>query len=163
MQKGMGLGLAALGIFLILSMAGIVAASFGESRLRPGTVATPSLKRKSLIATAVSLVVMLAFVVLGGWWWNVEAADYGGHISAFAPATTSATLSGNQLDLLVQKVDVQSLRYPRSNKDYVPDHGHLMHLYAIREPNMDAAFHLHPTLVGSGDFRMSLPAMPSGH
>ncbi len=37
-----------------------------------------------------------------------------------------------------------------------------MHLYAIREPEMDVAFHLHPTLV-DGHFRDSLPAMPPGH
>jgi len=37
-----------------------------------------------------------------------------------------------------------------------------MHLYAIREPEMDAAFHLHPVLAGPGDFRISLPAMPPG-
>ena len=50
----------------------------------------------------------------------------------------------------------------RSNNDFLPDHGHLMHLYAIREPEMDAVFHLHPVLAGAGDFRISLPAMPAG-
>ena len=38
-----------------------------------------------------------------------------------------------------------------------------MHLYAIREPEMDAAFHLHPTFVAAGDFRIALPVMPPGH
>jgi hypothetical protein len=38
-----------------------------------------------------------------------------------------------------------------------------MHLYAIRWPQMDAAFHLHPTLAAGGDFRDLLPAMPPGH
>jgi len=37
-----------------------------------------------------------------------------------------------------------------------------MHLYAIRWPQMDAVFHLHPMLAGKGDFRMALPAMPAG-
>ena len=37
-----------------------------------------------------------------------------------------------------------------------------MHLYAIREPGMDAVFHLHPVLASAGDFRISLPAMPPG-
>ena len=37
-----------------------------------------------------------------------------------------------------------------------------MHLYAIREPEMDAVFHLHPELAGAGDFRISLPVMPAG-
>jgi hypothetical protein len=37
-----------------------------------------------------------------------------------------------------------------------------MHLYAIRQPQMDAVFHLHPEMVAAGDFRMALPTMPSG-
>jgi hypothetical protein len=50
----------------------------------------------------------------------------------------------------------------RSNEDFLPDHGHLMHLYAIREPEMDAVFHLHPEMVKAGKFKMALPAMPPG-
>jgi hypothetical protein len=37
-----------------------------------------------------------------------------------------------------------------------------MHLYAIREPEMDAAYHLHPELVGRDNFRMTLPTMKPG-
>jgi hypothetical protein len=37
-----------------------------------------------------------------------------------------------------------------------------MHLYAIRQPEMDAVFHLHPALVSAGDLRMTLPSMPAG-
>ncbi len=37
-----------------------------------------------------------------------------------------------------------------------------MHLYAIREPGMDAVFHLHPSLAAAGDLRMTLPSMPPG-
>ena len=37
-----------------------------------------------------------------------------------------------------------------------------MHLYAIREPGMDAAFHLHPAIVSPGLLRMTLPSMPPG-
>ena len=50
----------------------------------------------------------------------------------------------------------------RSNDDLLPDHGHVMHLYAIREPGMDAAFHLHPAVVSPGHLRMTLPSMPPG-
>jgi hypothetical protein len=37
-----------------------------------------------------------------------------------------------------------------------------MHLYAIRQPGMDAVFHLHPTQIAAGDFRLDLAAMPPG-
>ncbi len=37
-----------------------------------------------------------------------------------------------------------------------------MHLYAIRWPEMDAVYHLHPTLAGPGELRMTIPSMPPG-
>jgi len=46
--------------------------------------------------------------------------------------------------------------------ELVADHGHLMHLYAIRWPGMDAVFHLHPEPAGEKHLRMTLPAMPAG-
>jgi hypothetical protein len=71
-------------------------------------------------------------------------------------------LSGNVLDLNVQAFHPASERRGRSNNDFLPDHDHLMHLYAIREPDMDVVFHLHPELAEAGDFRLTLPAMPAG-
>jgi hypothetical protein len=37
-----------------------------------------------------------------------------------------------------------------------------MHLYAIRWPEMDAVFHLHPEPTGKSGLEMTLPAMPQG-
>jgi len=161
MEKGMGTALAIFGLFLVLSMAGIVAAAVGEARLPPGVAPTPSVRRRGLIATFASLVFMAFAVVLGGHWWNVEAADYSANI--FVPAPTKAVLAGDQLDLIVKNLHIDDRRGGRSNNDYLLDHGKIMHLYAIREPGMDAAFHLHPELIAAGDFRMNLPAMPPGH
>ena len=147
MDKGMGTVLALLGLFLVLSMAGIVAASVSEARLQPGVQPTLNLRRRAIIATAGSLVFMALAVMLGGHWWNVEAADYSENI--YRPVPLEATLSGNQLDLKTGKPRPErSPRRPSATPDgYLLDHGKVMHLYAIREPEMDAAFHLHPSLV----------------
>jgi hypothetical protein len=160
MQRGLGITLAVLGLFLVLSMAGIVAASVREARLEPGAVASPSRKRRAIFATAGSLAFMAIVLWGGAKWWNVEAANYS--LDVYQPLTVEPLLSGNQLDLNVLAYKPDSERRARSNNDFLPDHGHLMHLYAIREPEMDAAFHLHPVLAGAGDFRISLPAMPPG-
>ncbi len=164
MERSLGIPLALLGVFLVVSMAGVVAAAIRESRLPPGATPTPSLRRRGLIALAASLAVMVFLVYEGAQWWNVEAADYGEAI--YRPLVTQATLSGDQLDLMVKpyrtSYSADFNGNDRSNSDFLPDHNHLMHLYAIREPQMDAVFHLHPELVSKGDFRMSLPAMPPG-
>jgi hypothetical protein len=46
--------------------------------------------------------------------------------------------------------------------DFIPDHDHLMHLYAIRWPQMDVVFHLHPQPADAGAFNLALPNMSAG-
>ena len=161
MQRSMEIVLSLLGFFLVLSMAAVVGACVREARLPPGSEPTPKLRRRGVVALVVSLAVMAFVVYEGGQWWNVEAADYAENV--FHPTPTSTALRGNQLDLFVKALKPEDIRRIRLNDDYLPDHGHLMHLYAIRWPQMDAAFHLHPVLAAGGDFRDQLPAMPPGH
>jgi hypothetical protein len=166
MDRSLGIPLALLGLFLVISLAAVIAASFREARLAPGAGVTASLRRRGFIAFGAALAVLAFAVYGGGWWWNVEAADYADHV--FVPAQIQARLSGSTLDLMIPLPPPEKFRRARPlRKDsFLPDHGHLMHLYAIRWPQMDAAFHLHPTLVetqdGRPDFREQLPAMPPG-
>lgn len=160
MQRGLGLTLGILGLFLIVSMAGIVAAAVRDARLEPGEIPSPSRKRRAILATVGSVAFMALLIWGGATWWNVEAASYS--LDVYHPLTVNPVLNGNQLDLDVLAYDGDKHRVGRSNKDFLPDHGHLMHLYAIREPEMDAVFHLHPELAADGDFRISLPSMPPG-
>ena len=161
MQRGLKVLLSALAIFLLLSLSAVVRACVLEARLPPGLEPSRESRRRGLLAFAGSLAVMVFIVYAGGQWWNVEAADYAKNV--FQSAPTSTKLQGNQLDLLVQAMTFEDVRRSRLNDDYLPDHGHLMHLYAIRWPAMDTAFHLHPVLASAGDFRDQLPSMPAGH
>jgi hypothetical protein len=144
MQRGLGIALGILGLFLVVSMAGIVAAAVRDARLEPGAMPSPSRRRRVLLATVISLIFMALLVWGGATWWNVEAASYS--LDVYRPLKVDPVLSGNVLDLNVRAFHPDSERRGRSNNDFLPDHGHLMHLYAIREPEMDAVFHLHPEL-----------------
>ena len=162
MQRPLGIGLALLGILLVIGIVGIVAAAVGQSRLDPGVVGGPPSRRRALIASIVTLAVTLLLVYGGYRWWNAEATAYAADI--YHPLSLSPTLSGNTLDLKIGRHDTDKLHIlrARSNDDLLPDHGHVMHLYAIRQSGMDAVFHLHPALVSAGDLRMTLPSMPPG-
>jgi TRAP-type C4-dicarboxylate transport system permease small subunit len=160
MQRGLGIVLGVLGLFLVVGMAGIVAAAVRDARLEPGAVPSPGRKRRAVVATAASLVFMALLLWGGATWWNAEAASYS--LDVYQPLRVDPVLSGKVLDLKVEALHPDSERRGRSNNDFLPDHGHLMHLYAIREPEMDAVFHLHPDLAGPGNFRIALPSMPPG-
>ncbi|HWZ51799.1 MAG TPA: hypothetical protein VNW54_10075 [Granulicella sp.] len=165
MDKPLGTLLGALGALLVLGIAAIVAAAVRESRLAPG-LAAPEQPRTALTAGAATLLLAAGAVALGGWWWNAEASGYARAI--YHPLRLSPSLSGNTLDLKISSEDEtrdkdrRRAASLRSNADLLPDHGHLMHLYAIRQPGMDAVFHLHPAPATAGDLRMTLPSMPPG-
>lgn len=163
MQRSMGITLALLGILLVAGIAGIAAAAVGQSRLKPGVSPNPAARRGAVIASVITLVITSLLVYGGYKWWDLEARSYASDI--YHPLSLRPTLSGNTLDLRIGVYDADRLHVfkARSNNDLLPDHGHLMHLYAIRQPEMDAVFHLHPALAAPGELRMTLPTMPPGN
>ena len=161
MDRSMGILLGVLGVVLVGGIAAIVAAAARESRLSPGLAPAETQNRRAWIAGGATLALVLVAVWLGGKWWNVEAADYADDL--YRPLALTPTLTNGTLELRIGADPTESIRRRRSNADLLPDHGHLMHLYAIREPGMDAVFHLHPSLAAAGDLTMPLPAMPAGH
>lgn len=162
MQRPLGILLGILGLTLVLGFAGIVAAAAREARLAAGIDPTPSRRRRGLIAGFAAFAVAMAAVYLGGKWWNVEAADYAAGM--FHNSQLRPTLSGNQLVLQIVAPDPTDGNsfHLIGNSELLTDHGHLMHLYAIRWPEMDAVFHLHPTPTGKRGFVEVLPSMPPG-
>jgi hypothetical protein len=158
MQTGMGILLAALGAILMLGMVGIVGAAAREARLPRGEAVSARNIRRSYGAMAVGLAVLVVAVLLGGKWWKAEAATYSSYI--YKPLQMNATLQAD--NTLALKLTDPGWVSVRKLDDFVPDHNHLMHLYAIRWPAMDVVFHLHPEQTGAGEFKLSLPSMPSG-
>ncbi len=160
MQRPLGAVLGALGLLLVVGMAGIIYGAVREARLPPGEQPGPDRRRRAAVAGGVTLT-LLALAVWGGdKWWNVEAADYGADL--YRPLLLRPSLVGSTLDLHIDQGVPDEEGRRRSNADLLPDHGHLMHLYAIRWPEMDAVYHLHPVPVAEGELRSTLPAMTSG-
>lgn len=161
MQRSLGILLAVLGIVLVLGMAGIVAAAVREARLEAGEQPSPIRSRHAIIAGAVTLALLAVAVWLGNKWWNVEAASYAADI--YHPSELHAQLTGDTLDLAIGSFDKSKEWTPAKPSELLLDHQKPMHLYAIRWPEMDAAFHLHPEPVaGTEELSESLPAMPPG-
>jgi hypothetical protein len=160
MNGPLGIVLGLLGLLLAVGIAGIVAAATRESRLAPGLTPDAARTKRALLMGSVALAVVVFAIWLGGKWWDVEAADYASYV--YQPLGLTAALQGSTLDLTMGNYTTKNARRNRVSTDLLPDHGHLMHLYAIREPGMDAVYHLHPAQVAPGELTMSLPAMPAG-
>jgi hypothetical protein len=162
MQRPMGLVLGLLGCILVLGVVGIVMAAAREARLVPGATPGPARRKRAAIAGAAAFALCAVAIYLGGKWWNVEAADYKAEMHR--NSELRPTLDGNHLGLLIGDPDPAAKGGWKEveNNDLLTDHGHLMHLYAIRWPEMDAVFHLHPVPNGESGFSDPLPAMPAG-
>jgi hypothetical protein len=167
MQGGLGFVLGALGLLLVTGVAAMVGAAVRESRLEPGAMPTQDRIRAGRLASLLTLVGAIAVVWFGNRWWTQEAISYGEEV--YKPLAMSAVFE-TPSSLMLHLSDPGWLNskgwetiFTRSVDDFIPDHGHLMHLYMIRQPGMDVVFHLHPEVVDPGVFRLHLPEVPAGN
>ena len=166
MTPGLGALLSCLGLFLVAGVVVMAGASVRESRLDPGERPNAGRIRAGRVAMTVAAVLVIAVLWGGNRWWNNEAASY--RQDVYKPLAMRAALAPNGA-LTLSLSDPGWLKAPgwrslftRSVDDLVPDHNHLMHLYAIRQPGLDVVYHLHPEPAGPGSFHLDLPAMPPG-
>lgn len=158
MQRALEGLLIFLGLVLAVGLVSIIGAGTREAQLAAGKQPDASQKRRAWIAMVVAAVAVVAVVWLGNAWWNEEAGAYSTKL--FKPLTLQPRVEvGNRLMLHLEDPGWLT----RQTDDLLPDHGHLMHLYVIRVPDMDRVWHLHPELTAPATFTQALPDMPAGH
>jgi hypothetical protein len=60
------------------------------------------------------------------------------------------------------QINVQTNETRSNWSALVPDHGKLMHVFLLREPELDVLAHLHPARRSSVQFEAVLPSLPAG-
>lgn len=156
MQSALALLLAGLLALLGFAMISVVGASAGEAQLEPGVEPSAAVVRRGRLAM-LSTGGLLALLLWGGaLWWRAEAAKYDAYI--YKPLQLASELVGSRLRLTMSEPGWQRRRLD----DLLPDHGHLMHLFMLRLPELDAVYHLHPNEEGTGVFGLDLPPLPAG-
>jgi hypothetical protein len=154
--------LGGLGALLLAGAVTLVAAAVRESVLDPGAVPDRRQRRRARIA-GVAGALLLALALLGGRaWWNAVDAQY--RTGLFRPLHATTRLdSGDRRPVLRFTIDDPVWADPRRHPaPLVPDHGHLMHLFLVRDSGMAAFAHLHPTPAGATTFETSPPPLPAG-
>jgi len=163
MQKGLGIGLFGLMLFLSVGMVSIAGAAAREGVLDSGVPASTRQVRYGRIAMVIAVAVVLGSLALGNWWWNDEAAELV-HSMLYQPPTLNASVqAGNRLVLNIEDNYWHQLRKKSWSMRLIPDHGHIMHLFLLRVPVMDRFYHLHPVQSEENAFVTELPSIEAGH
>lgn len=155
MSKPLAASLFGLLLLLAAGMLSIVMAGAQEATLPPGKIPSVLDRQRARRVMMGAACLLLGVLYLGNRWWNIEDAAALSRIYKAPPL--SARLVDTRLVL-----DAKSAGHNYFD-DIIPDHGHLMHLFLIREPALDLFLHLHPEKSSTGEFIAQLPAMPSGH
>jgi len=148
-----------LWFFMLLLASGfiaIISAMAREARLGEGEVLDARSKWRGRIAGAIATVAMGVLLFLGNWWWGTEASAYDRYVYKPLQATPTVVNSTLRLDL-----HDPGWIGSRRMDDFVPDHGHVMHLFVL-SPSLDRLWHLHPNEVITGRFEQPLPQIPGG-
>jgi hypothetical protein len=170
LQWPMAVLLGGFAVLLVLGFLGIVGAANGEAQLAPDKDMTPLLRRRSLISSVLAGVLGITAVFLAYVWWGTEARAYAKTLYRL-PEVKVALENSSRLALTLQnpndtgdestdELGRDSTRYRLD--DLVQDHGHLVHLFLVRMPDMKSFWHLHPAQAGSAEFADNLPLMPAG-
>jgi len=145
-------------IVIVVGAISIAGAAARESTLPEGELPDRARRRHARFVITATSAAVAATLTLGNWWWGVEASNYRAYV--YKPPVMDATMDGGTLHLRIQE-SRWAIR-PKLD-DYLPDHGHIMHLFVVRMPEMDRMWHLHPDLVSSREFTQTMPSLPAGH
>jgi len=169
MHAGLGGLLAILGILLVAGIVGIVGAAAREAGLRAGQSRDKARQKRGHVREAIATVIVVVMLFGGERWWRAEAAD-NSRLNYKVPQLQAELQAGNVLRLSLENPNIVEIdRYgvkPSDEfliNDLVPDHGHLMHFFLVRMPDMKSFWHLHPQQTADGQFAMDLPSIPAGH
>ena len=150
-----------LGIVLFCGAVTLVGVGVRDSVLAPGVALDAAKRRVGGLAVAITAVVLGLGVYGGKCWWDDVDANYR-HNEIYRASPLAATIASDG-DKRVLRLSVSNEgTYGGDRLELIPDHGKLMHLFMVREPQLDVLAHLHPARSGPRSFDVTLPSLPDG-
>ena len=162
MQKTLGAFLFAVMLVLAGAFVSIFGAGGREGFLDSGQQPGRAQLLRGRIVMAISAILLVGILFLGNTWWNATAASQARNMIYKAPPLAVNLQPPSQLELRIGDSQWHSRRKQTVMTDLIPDHGHLMHLFLVRVPQMDRFYHLHPQTTDNQTSPQPLPALASG-
>jgi hypothetical protein len=155
--------LMALGLLLFAGAVRLVGAAFGQSLVPPGEPIGKMQRWRGRIAMTLAIL-LFAGGLYGGWiWWGFDEKEYRTK-TLYRPTDFFAALGErtNQTVLELSAFESEQIDWNRHWTPLMPDHGKLMHLFLVREPDEHVFAHLHPVVRNMRGAEVKLPPVPEG-
>ena len=162
LQRPVAVTLLGLGAFLAIGAVTIIRAAVRDSVLVPGQEPDRGRTVRARIAAVAAAGVLTLTVVGGRAWWNTVDAAYRSGLYRPLHATAATRALGAELGLRLTIDDSSWTSQQRRWTPLIPDHGHVVHLFLVREQDLGGFAHLHPLPRDSATFEASLPPLPAG-
>ena len=147
-------------VFLVAGGLAIVFAAARESTLPPGEK-PGSARRRAATVTTIAAGAVFLLLLFGELAWSSRVRR-SSEREVFRPYRTTAQVRAEGTRRVLRlSIDDPAWKGARW-RPLVLDHGKLVHLFAMREPALDAFAHLHPAAVSDRAFEAPFPSLPAG-
>jgi hypothetical protein len=161
MSRELEIGLLSLGCLLFIGAVAIIGAAAREACLSHDTDPATKDRMRGRVIAALTIFFLSAGIAAGSWRWRAMDREFRNNALA-RPDPVAAAITNNGADDLMRLEPAPDQTFSGWDT-LMADHGKLMHLFLISQPEANTFVHLHPARRNARMFETLLPAVAAGN